>query len=467
LMERDPRADTLRARLKTALSAVERGSKLSYQLLAFARRQPLLPVVTHLGNLLQNIEPLLQRALGDHVLLVVDVEPHLWNTAVDPNQMENALLNLAINARDAMDGRGQLMITARNLPRGAGYVALSVADTGGGMTPDVQAKVFEPFYTTKEPGKGTGLGMSMVYGFVKQSGGEIAIDSTPGAGTTITIELPRADGLGVAAAEDLPADIPRGHETILVVEDDPAVRTAVVDMLGGLGYRVLTACDGDEALAVLRGGEPVDLVFSDVSMPGGVNCAGLVREAAWMVPPPAVLLTSGHAIERALLDPDIADEVALLPKPYLLPQLAQAIRHELAGTAQRMLAAPSLNLAPVSSLSFLVVDDDRDTRELVCEMLNALGHRAQGADGPEAALDLLHLSRFDVLFTDLNMPGMSGETLAARAAEIASGLRVILSSGEGHVPLDASIALLPKPYDLVQLQAVIASLSERLPATLG
>jgi CheY-like chemotaxis protein len=306
--------------------------------------------------------------------------------------------------------------------------------------------------------------MSMVYGFVKQSGGEIVIDSVPGAGTTITIELPRADGLGVPADEDTPGEIPRGDETILVVEDDAAVRAAVVEMLGGLGYHVLTAGDGDEALAVLRGGVPVDLVFSDVSMPGSVNCAALVRELAWMAPRPAVLLTSGHAIERALLDPAIADEIELLPKPYRLPQLAQAIRHELARTPQSVTAPAALDLAPGPALCFLVVEDDRDTRELVCEMLNALGHRAQGADGPDAALDLLRLSRFDVLLTDLNMPGMSGEALAAEARKIVDGLHVILSSGEGCVPVDTSIALLPKPYDLLQLQAVISALSQRAPA---
>jgi signal transduction histidine kinase/DNA-binding response OmpR family regulator len=464
LMERDPRPGQLQARLKTALSAVERGSKLSYQLLAFARRQPLLPVVTDLGALLRNIEPLLQRALGDQVLLVIDVERQLWSTAVDPNQMENALLNLVINARDAMHGSGTLAVTARNLPRGAGHVALSIADTGCGMSPEVQAKVFEPFYTTKEPGKGTGLGMSMVYGFVKQSGGEIAIDSTPGGGTTITIELPRADGLRAADSEEAPAEIPRGSETILVVEDDPAVRAAVVEMLRGLGYQVLMAGDGEAALVVLRAGASVDLVFSDVSMPGSVDCAALVRQVRVLAPHAAVLLTSGHAIERSLLDGAIADEVELLPKPYRLPQLAQAIRHELARKREQQ-RAPQAAAPIIPALSFLVVEDDRATRELACEMLNALGHRAHGADGPETALGLLRMSRFDVLFTVQNMPSMTGEELAARAAEFTPGLRVILSSGEGHLPLDSSIALLPKPYDLFQLQAAI-SLMSRVPAAI-
>jgi signal transduction histidine kinase/DNA-binding response OmpR family regulator len=459
LMERDPRPAQLAARLGTALSAVERGSKLSYQLLAFARRQPLLSVVTDLNALLANIEPLLQRALGDSVHLAIAVEPDLWHTTVDPNQMENALLNLAINARDAMHGSGSLAIDARNVPRGEGHVAITVSDTGCGMPAEVLAKVFEPFYTTKEPGKGTGLGMSMVYGFVKQSGGEIAIDSTPGSGTSITIELPRAHGAAaddmLAAVETL-AELARGTETILVVEDDPAVRNAVVEMLRGLGYHVLTAGDGAAALAVLRAGAAVDLVFSDVSMPGDVDCASLVRQVRQLAPQTAVLLTSGHAIERSLLDGAITNDVELLPKPYRLPQLAQAIRHELARMRE-----PHAAQTPADALSFLVVDDDRDTRELVCELLEALGMRAQGADGAEAALRLLKLSRFDVLFTDLNMPGMSGEALAERAGAIAPGLRVILSSGEGHVPIDPSIILLPKPYDLTQLQAIIAALSQQ------
>jgi CheY-like chemotaxis protein len=173
-----------------------------------------------------------------------------------------------------------------------------------------------------------------------------------------------------------------------------------------------------------------------------------------------VLLTSGHAIDRSLLDGSIAGEVELLPKPYLLPQLAQAVRHELERRRARQPAdAHAVALGSMQAVSFLVVDDDRDTRELVCELLNALGHRAQPADSPEAALGMLRLSRFDVLFTDLNMPGMSGEELAARAGAIAPGLRVILSSGEGHVPVDPAVLLLPKHYDLMQLQATIDALA--------
>jgi PAS domain S-box-containing protein len=328
----------LRSRLAHAISAVGRGSKLSAQLLAFARRQPLQPVVTHLGQLLRNIEPLLQRALGDTVVLEVDVAPALWNTAVDPNQIENAILNMAINARDAMHAGGRLAISVRNGPaprfdQGAGHgvdhVVLSVADTGCGMPPEVLAKVFDPFYTTKEPGKGTGLGMSMVYGFVKQSGGEIRIDSTPGEGTTITIELPRSHEQPDSPADVEPVAAQGGDETILVVEDDADVRAAALDLLGGLGYRVLKAANGEQALAILQSGIAIDLLFTDVSMPGRIDSAELVTQAGLLAPDAAVLLTSGQALDHSLLEARMPAGITLLPKPYGLAQLARAVRQEL------------------------------------------------------------------------------------------------------------------------------------------
>jgi signal transduction histidine kinase/DNA-binding response OmpR family regulator len=471
LMELDAGATPLlRSRLGHAVAAVERGSKLSSQLLAFARRQPLQPVVTHLGQLLRNIEHLLQRALGDAILLDIEVEPGLWNTAVDPNQIENAILNMAFNARDAMHGAGRLAISVRNQPgtgpsggpeRGAGHVALTVADTGSGMPPEVLAKVFEPFYTTKEPGKGTGLGLSMVYGFVKQSGGEIRIDSAPGAGTAITIELPRCLDAGTAQEDSLRATVQGGDETILVVEDDAAVRAAAADMLAGLGYRVLKAANGEQALDILQSGAPVDLLFTDVSMPGGVDGAELVTRAAALAPATRILLTSGRALDRSVLERSMPAGVELLPKPYRLAQLAQAIRQEL-GRRQPAPApvAPARLAGPDAVLRFLVVEDDRDARELACEMLAALGHRAHGVASAEQALELLSRARFEVLFTDLHLPGMRGDELAARATATIPGMAVILASGEGSVPAGgrrSELVLLPKPYDLMQLQLGIAA----------
>jgi signal transduction histidine kinase/CheY-like chemotaxis protein len=320
----------LRSRLAHAVAAVERGSKLSSQLLAFSRRQPLQPVVTNLGQLLRNIEPLLQRALGDKVRLEIDARPGLWSTSVDPNQIENAILNMAINARDAMQGAGQLAIRVANLPAQRGtmdYVSLSIADTGCGMPPEVLDKVFDPFYTTKEPGKGTGLGMSMVYGFVKQSGGEIRIDSSPGMGTTITIDLPRASGVEAAAPGRPGPAVAGGDETVLVVEDDPAVRSATIDILASLGYRALKADNGQQALAILQSGVPVDLLFTDVFMPGGVDSFELVAQAHTIAPATAILLTSGHSLDGR----EVPAGIEMLPKPYGREQLALKIRQVLAG----------------------------------------------------------------------------------------------------------------------------------------
>ncbi|QOY94326.1 response regulator [Massilia sp. UMI-21] len=464
LMELDGIGSVLGARVASAVAAVERGSKLSSQLLAFARRQPLQPVATDLGRLLADMESLLLRALGDRVVLDLRRSPGLWNARVDRNQLENAILNMAINARDAMGGSGRLTIGVSNDRRAASdaHVLLSITDTGCGMTPDVLDKIFDPFYTTKATGEGTGLGMSMVYGFVKQSGGEIRIDSSPGQGTTITILLPRADGDAVHDWAAVNASVPGGDETILVVDDDAAVADSTTELLSGLGYKVLSAENGEQALAVLRSGLPVDLLFSDLSMPGAVDCASLVAQSRQLAPDTRILLTTGQ-LPAGSCD----DAIEMLPKPYNREQLAQAIRRQLgvAGLSVPM-AAPAVADDTVRTVSvhdearrILVVEDDPDTRELACELLAALGHAASGSGSAEHALMLLGEHEVDLLFTDLNLPRMSGSELASRAVAIQPALRVILTSGEGHnvsVPPDSGIVVLPKPYDLLQLEQCIA-----------
>ena len=281
LLSRDV-SGNLRAeqRLQTAISAVGRGSKLASQLLAFGRRQPLAPKVINLARLLRGIDDMLRRALGEGIEIETIMGGGLWNTFVDTVQVENALLNLAINARDAMGGHGKLTIeagnaflddtyVARHAEVSAGqYVMIAVTDTGCGIPADLLEHVFEPFFTTKPEGQGTGLGLSMVYGFVKQSGGHIKIYSEPGQGTTVRMYLPRA-----RAQEDVETDIDigpttGGTETILVAEDDEDVRRTVVDMLSALGYRVLKAKDAQSALAIIESGVPIDLLFTDVVMPG-------------------------------------------------------------------------------------------------------------------------------------------------------------------------------------------------------
>jgi PAS domain S-box-containing protein len=465
LIERDAAPSTRQGeRLAQALAAVTRGSQLSLQLLAFGRKQNLRPMVTHLGVLLEEIAPLLRRALGDQVELILDIAPGLWSAAVDRNQFENAVLNMAINARDAMQGKGRLRIAAYNQAQaasgGARHVALALSDNGCGMTPEVLAKVFEPFYTTKDMGKGTGLGMSMVYGFVKQSEGGIHIDSTVGSGTTITIELPRVEGEHETVTALAPASVRRGHETILLVEDDPAVRIVTVDMLTGLGYRVLTAADGEQAMHILDTTAAVDLLFSDVSMPGRVTSSDLVRQAGELAPGMAVLLASGHAVDRSLLAPGIPDDIALLPKPYALHQLGHALREQLDGRETSDLPAPPDPPAD-GRLRFLVVEDDADARLLACEMLDALGYHARGAASAEQALAVLAAGCVHVLFTDLHLPGMPGDELAAQARARQPSLQVIVASGDGRVELAAAagpVVQLPKPYALMELQQTIRAI---------
>jgi PAS domain S-box-containing protein len=470
LMELDGIGSVLGARVASAVAAVERGSKLSSQLLAFARRQPLQPVSTDLGRLLAEMESLLHRALGDRIVLDLRRGPGLRNARVDRNQLENAILNMAINARDAMNGEGRLTISVSNGEQDR--VLLAMSDTGCGMTPEVLDKIFDPFYTTKAPGKGTGLGMSMVYGFVNQSGGEIHIDSRPGNGTRITIHLPRAEGEALDAQRAGDGSVPGGDETILVVDDDAAVVATTAELLAGLGYQVLTAGSGQHAVAVLAAGVDVDLLFSDLSMPGAVDCASLVAHCRQMSPRTRILLTSGH-----VPDGSVDDAIELLPKPYGREQLAQTIRRQLGASALSVpMAAPAVADEVVrapkvedSARRILVVEDDPDTRELACELLAALGHAASGCGSAEHALTLLQEHEVDILFTDLNLPRLSGIELASRAIALRPGLKVILTSGEGNtvrVPSGSGIIVLPKPYDLLQLEQRIAEATLEIGETL-
>ena len=340
-------------RLRSIADAVTRGARLSEQLLAFARRQQLRPQPVSLRALLDNIDDLLKRAVGDGVSMEVDLPGDLWHAQADPAQLENVLLNLAINARDAMDGRGRFTVTGRNAAVGereaeamgelqpGQYVVLAVRDTGKGMPPDVRRRAFEPFFTTKPEGKGSGLGLSMAYGFVKQSGGHIEIDSQLGAGTTISIYLPRcADGTPGVRADDQHDGVLGGKgETILVVDDDEAVQDAAASMLQELGYKVLRAHDAERALEVLREADRVDLLFTDVVMPGELSSTDMAKAATSMVPGLPVLFTSGYARNLMTRSSDLVPGATLLRKPYGRQELAFAVRRMLDKAADERAAA--------------------------------------------------------------------------------------------------------------------------------
>ncbi len=323
--------------VQTASAAVDRGAKLAAQLLAFARRQPLEARSTNLGALIPEMDQLLQQVLGESVELACVTADDLWNTWVDPAQLENVILNLAINARDAMPDGGRLVIEASNCELDAAYaqlhgiaagpyVCLLVEDGGCGMTTDVLQRAFEPFFTTKPEGRGTGLGLSMVYGFVKQSGGHVEVRSAPGEGTAIRIYLPRCSTQAEAPAERVARASAGGSERILVVEDDPAVRETTVALLEQAGYAVQAAPDGETALAMLRAGLQVDLLFSDVVMPGPVRATELAREAARLVPGLPVLFASGYAENEVVHGGVVDPGVVLLRKPYGREELMQKLR---------------------------------------------------------------------------------------------------------------------------------------------
>jgi signal transduction histidine kinase/ActR/RegA family two-component response regulator len=319
--------------------AAARGADLTQHLLAFARRQPLQPRSVDVNTMMLDSARLLKPTLGEHIDIVPVLPPQVAPALIDPGQLSTAILNLALNARDAMPTGGKLTLETRNVVldenyarsnsevTAGNYVMIAVSDTGEGMPPELLDKVFEPFFTTKEVGKGSGLGLSMVYGFVKQSNGHIKIYSEVGHGTTVKLYLPQAAGFALAnTTADNRGEPERGGETILVVEDDPLVRQYVLTQIQSLGYATLSASSGAEALAVIDGGKPIDLLFTDVIMPGNMNGRELAEEAVKRRPEIRVLFTSGYTenaiIHHGRLDPG----VLLLAKPYRRSDLATLIR---------------------------------------------------------------------------------------------------------------------------------------------
>jgi signal transduction histidine kinase len=344
-------------RLQSASMAAERAARLTQQLLAFARRQPLQPKVLNVGRRMSEVADLLRRTLGGNIEVECVGAGGLWNVQADFAQLENAILNLALNARDAMPGGGKLTIETANVflddayARRHGdvepgqYVMVAVTDTGCGMTAEQMDRAFEPFYTTKPEGQGTGLGLSQVYGFVKQSGGHVKIYSELEHGTSVKVYLPRVrQGEEEPARPVLDAAGSGTGECVLVVEDDAAVRTATVEMLGELGYRVLEAEDGARALAVLDSGVAVDLLFTDVVMPGPVSSRELAAKAKASRPDLAVLFTSGYTENAIIHHGRLDDGVFLLSKPYRKEELARKIRSVLADGRVAQVAAADAGL---------------------------------------------------------------------------------------------------------------------------
>ena len=328
--------------LKEAQEAADLGSRLTGRLLTFARRSMLEPKLVNLNTFVVGLTDMVQRTLGETITLNTSLGGDLWQTRVDPSQVESAIINLAVNARDAMTAGGRLLVETSNVHideayaaveaglQPGDYVRLSVSDDGVGMSAAIRERAFEPFFTTKEKGRGTGLGLAMVYGFARQSGGHATLYSEEGMGTTVRIYLPRHY---LPASGEVPAELPdepqRGQgQTILVVEDDPRVHRLTIARLTDLGYQVVDATNGTDALAVLAVSTGIELVFTDLVMPdmSGYELAARVRE---LYPDIRLLLTSGYAEEFASADRLFSDRLPLLRKPYRLGELAEAVQRAL------------------------------------------------------------------------------------------------------------------------------------------
>ncbi|MDB5736609.1 MAG: hybrid sensor histidine kinase/response regulator [Sphingomonas bacterium] len=334
-----------RRALENAMKGAERAASLTQRLLAFSRRQPLSPSALDADRLVTGLSEMVGRSLGETIRLEIVSTPGLWRIEADPNQLENAILNLAVNARDAMPGGGDLMIETANVRIDDAYTAahaevvvghyvmIAVTDTGSGMSKDVIGRVFEPFFTTKEVGKGTGLGLSMVYGFVKQSGGHVKIYSEEGQGTTVKIYLPRLFGEVAPDAEvETGGAIAAGdrRETVLAVEDDEDVRAYTVECLRDLGYHVLEAHDGPSALALIERADGIDLMFTDVVMPG-MSGSELAAAAQMLQPGLKILYTSGYTRNTIVHGGRLDAGVELIAKPFSYAALAHKIRDLLDG----------------------------------------------------------------------------------------------------------------------------------------
>ncbi|WP_428981028.1 ATP-binding protein [Lichenibacterium dinghuense] len=324
-----------------AMSSAERAAALTHRLLAFSRRQTLDAKPTEVGRLVAGMRDLIRRTIGPSVDLDIAIAPDAWTVLVDPNQLENALLNLCINARDAMPDGGRLTVETsnrrvdahgglmRDIDAGS-YLVLSVTDTGTGMPPEVVDRVFEPFFTTKPLGTGTGLGLSMIYGFTKQSGGQVRIHSQPGLGTTVTLYLPRHDGetAGPVKADEGPVALPRAEdgETVLVVDDEPAVRLLVGEVLADLGYTAVEAADGAGGLRILQTDMRIDLLVTDVGLPGGMNGRQVADAARVLRPGLKVLFITGYAETAAVSGTHLDPGMAVMTKPFAMDDLANRIR---------------------------------------------------------------------------------------------------------------------------------------------
>jgi PAS domain S-box-containing protein len=457
-------------------TAARRGADLTQRMLAFARRQALSPGAVDVQELVMGMQALLRRMLPENIDLRIPPGPPVPPALVDPAQLESAILNLCINSRDAMPNGGRLVIAVdafdatdseicRQLELHAGqYVRVTVSDSGSGIAPEHRAKVFDPFFTTKPTGKGTGLGLSMVHGFAKQSLGQVKLYSEVGQGTTVRLFLPDAGGADLAplAGSEPALDELRGTARVLLVEDDELVRNYAKPQLEALGYRVIAAGDGPSAMAIIRSRDDIDLLFTDLVMPGGMNGRELAEAALALRPALRVLFTSGYSDEVLVHQGRVEHAALLLGKPYGRLDLARKVHAALSGHGGGAPRTPVV----AADARLLVLDDDELVGRILLAASAKLGIAAELTLNFRAFSDRLASWQPSHVAIDLSMPDMSGRQVLEHLSQIGCRARVILMSGAGLGELNSVIAVarglglhiagaLPKPFSAEVLRALI------------
>jgi signal transduction histidine kinase/DNA-binding response OmpR family regulator len=468
---------TLLRALENATRGARRAAGLTERLLAFARRKPLEPRIVDINAQMAGMSDLLQRTLGEQVNVRTALATNLWHAEVDPTELEAAILNLAVNARDAMETGGTLLIETANAELDSAYananadvdegdyVLISVTDSGAGIAPDVLKHVFEPFFTTKG-GRGTGLGLSQVYGFAQQSSGHVKLYSELEIGTTAKLYLPRAHSEQVStpyhiAESKATRQIPHAEagESVLVVEDDDDVRNYAVNSLRELGYTVFEAIDGTSALTILEHEPTIDLLFTDLGLPGGIDGRALAERARTTRSSLKIVITTAYAASALIHDGRLDAGVDLLSKPFTFAALAARIREVLDRDSGHEQAA-----------SLLVVEDEALLRMLVMEMLTDSGcHAEEAATFREALAKARSIGeRLDGAIIDLGLPDRPGDELVREIRAWLPELPIIVTTGYANHDLrerlahDPHLQILAKPFDSHSLTAALARFGIRL-----
>ena len=469
LRDPDPKPGVLTRSAESALRGAQRAASLTQRLLAFSRQQPLNPKPVDLGRLVTGMSDLLQRTIGEQIAIETVLAAGLWRTSIDANQLEIAIINLAVNARDAMPEGGKLTIETANVQLDEAYaktqaevvpgqyVMLAVSDAGTGMSAETLNKAFEPFFTTKDVGHGTGLGLSQVYGFVKQSGGHLKLYSELGSGTSVKMYLPRLHAEQQLPESETADGIVHGHEgeTILAVEDDPDVRVHTVAVLRELGYQVIEAGDGQRALELLETYPQVDLLFTDVGLPGGMNGRQLAEKALARRPALKVLYTTGYARNAIVHDGRLDPGVQLITKPFSFEALSGKLREILD--------------ARHGVMRVLIVEDEDLIRRLLAGYVREFGFTPETAGTAAEARDKLKLlnGAVDLAIVDIGLPDARGDALVLELRALYPHLPVIIASGHDRTALQERFAgmgrieILGKPFTSSALRRALASVGVR------